>query len=73
MLLKYMFIYFFELQLIAHDVQTGFVNFFFSFVYTEFWLVNVDISLSLLSVFFICVDECLIYIGVNCSFCVLRQ
>jgi hypothetical protein len=36
-------------------------------------MVNVDISLSLLCVYFICVNGCLIYIGVNLSFYVPWQ
>jgi len=32
-----------ESQVIAHDVKPGFVNFS---VYTEFWMGNIDISLS---------------------------
>jgi hypothetical protein len=52
-----MCIHILELQLIAHDVRPVFVNFFSYFVCTEFRLVNVDISLSLLSSFlFVSVD-----------------
>jgi len=40
--------YFLESQVIAHDVKPGFVNFF---LYAELRMVNVDISLSSLSVY----------------------
>ena len=40
LLLKYMYI-FAETQVIAHDIQAGFVTFV---VYAEFRMVNVDIS-----------------------------
>jgi hypothetical protein len=64
MLLKYMCIYFLKSQVIANDVKQGVREFF---VYAEFQMVNLDISLSLLRVYLICVDGCLIYIGVNSS------
>ena len=41
---------FLESQVIAHNVKPGLVNFF---LYTEFRMVNVDISLSSLRVCFI--------------------
>jgi hypothetical protein len=62
-------IWFLESQVIAHDVKPEFVN---VFVYAEFRVVNVDISLSLVRVYFIYIDGCLIYLGVNRSFYVPR-
>lgn len=38
------------------------------FVYAEFRMINVDISWSLLCVYFICIEGCLIYFGVNHGF-----
>jgi len=68
-LLKCMYTCFLESQIIAHDVKPEIVNFF---IYAEFRLVNVDIPLSLLRVYFICIDVCLIYLGVNRSHYVPR-
>jgi hypothetical protein len=62
--------YFLDSQVIAHDVKLGFVNFF---LYAEFRMVSVNIYLSLLRVYFICFDGCLIHISVNRSFYVPRQ
>jgi len=47
MSLKYMYI---GSQVIAHDVNPGFCEFF---VHAEFWMVNLDISLSLFFYYFI--------------------
>jgi len=64
MLLKYMCIYILELQLIAHDVTPGFVNFFFLFCI--YWVPVGKCRCFFISAqsFFICVNGCLIYIGV---------
>ena len=35
-------------------------------------MVNVDISLSLLHVYFVCIDGCILYLSVNHSFYVPR-
>jgi hypothetical protein len=55
----------FESQVIAHDVKPKFVIFFFA--YAEYRMVIVDNSLSLLLVYFMCIDGCHIYLGVKIS------
>jgi hypothetical protein len=66
----YVCIYFLESQVIAQDVKQMFVNFY---VYAEFRMVNTDISLSLVHVYFIRVDGRLFHIDANLRFYVPKQ